>query len=46
MKNVDYIASGYDIFYGNPHATSTGSDPGFQAKIFDLAFQREESTDD
>jgi len=31
MVNVDYLASGYNIFYGNPETTQSGSDPGFKA---------------
>lgn len=29
LPNIDYLASGYNLFYGNPHSTRPGADPGF-----------------
>lgn len=37
LPNIDYLASGYNIFFGNPHVTGAGIDPGFTIQpVFDL----------
>ena len=46
LPNVDYLASGYNIFYGNPQTTKAGVDPGFKQKIFDLSYSENITTDD
>jgi len=30
LPNIGYLALGYNIYYGNPHASQCGVDPGFQ----------------
>ena len=40
MNNIDYIASGYNIYYGDPHS-ETSLDPGFTThNIFDLSYDK------
>lgn len=38
FPNIGFVGKGYDIMFGNPHATraSAGADPGFRAPVFDL----------
>jgi hypothetical protein len=46
MPNIGYLASGYNIFYGNP--LSQGVDPGFgkSSQIFDFDYGKKKVTDD
>jgi hypothetical protein len=47
MKNVDYLASGYDVFKGNPQSSATpGRDPGFRHMIFQFNYSSKLTTDD
>lgn len=46
LPNVDYLASGYNIIYGNPQTTKAGVDYGFTQKIFDLSYSEYLTTDD
>lgn len=50
MPNVGYAASGYNIFYANPHSTQAGVDPGFVthagSPIFAEAYSGTRTTDD
>ena len=34
MKNIEYLLSGYDIYFGNPASTFGQIDPGFRDSIF------------
>ena len=34
MKNIEYLFSGYDIYFGNPASTFGQIDPGFRDSIF------------
>ena len=34
MKNIGYILSGYDLWFGNPLAVEQTVDPGFRGQIF------------
>jgi hypothetical protein len=42
LKNIGYAGAGYNLFYGNPHPTESGVDPGFTdhagQPIFDLQY--------
>lgn len=47
MKNIDYLFSGYDVFYGNPYPLSGKLDPGFRDQIFVASYKNENfSADD
>ena len=46
LPNVDYLSSGYNVYYGNPRSTQSGSDPGFKQKIFDFDYNEQLTTDD
>jgi hypothetical protein len=46
IKNIDYLASGYNIFKGNPNSEES-SDPGFTAgQIFELSYTEGRTTGD
>jgi len=38
MPDIDYALKGYDIFFGNPHASDADTDPGFRAAIFKVDY--------
>jgi hypothetical protein len=41
LSNIDYLFTGYNVFYGNPHSTDT-FDPGFaNNKIFQATYTQE-----
>lgn len=42
LPNINFLANGYDVFYGNPQAE--GRDPGFRQPILDIQYT--ESNDD
>jgi hypothetical protein len=45
MKNIDYLASAYNIYFANP--MSDGVDPGFSsAQVFDLDYTKKKVSDD
>lgn len=46
LKNIDYLLSGYDMFYGNPFPTSGNVDPGFRKKIFMASYVKNLKTGD
>ncbi len=48
MRNIDYLALGYDIYKANPMSTKGGVDPGFQLqKIFGFTYDgHQKSSDD
>jgi hypothetical protein len=38
MNNIDYLVTGYNVFFGNPHSQAT-FDPGFSRnKIFQVTY--------
>ena len=40
LSNIDFIASGYNIFKGNPKYSEGGRDPGFSPnKIFTITYE-------
>ena len=46
MKNIGYLALGYDIYKGNPHFTGTGVDPGFVlSPIFEFETKNDQTPD-
>jgi hypothetical protein len=47
IPNIGYIASGYHIFYGNPHSSS-GFDAGFRSgnPMFTLTYENHKTTPD
>ena len=46
LPNVDYLSSGYNVYFGNPHTNKTGADPGFQEKIFNFTYLANRTTYD
>lgn len=44
MPNVDYLACGYNQYFGNPHTDKTGADPGYQEKIFNFTYMSNRTT--
>jgi hypothetical protein len=47
MKNIGYLALGYNIFKGDPKNTRGGSDPGFvTTPIFEFTYNSERYTAD
>lgn len=46
MTNIGYISLGYDIYFGNPHNTRAGSDPGFRQAIFAQNYNTKQTTED
>jgi hypothetical protein len=40
LPNIGYLAQGYNIYYGNPHASQCGVDPGFQTYAGYPVFQQ------
>ena len=44
-KNIAYVLSGYDIYFGNPLATSSVIDPGFRQLIFQAEYSGETTQD-
>lgn len=46
LKNIDYLLSGYNVFYGNPFPTSGSVDPGFRKKIFLASYVKKLRTGD
>lgn len=46
LPNIGYVGYGYNIFYGNPHATGA-FDPGFgQVPVFDFTYKNQQTTPD
>ena len=38
MPNIDYVASGYNVFFGNPCPVTVGVDQGFTTALFSLSY--------
>jgi hypothetical protein len=48
IPNIGYIASGYNIFYGNPHISGSNFDEGFRSAnpMFTLTYMNHKTTPD
>ncbi len=47
MRNIDYLALGYDVYRGNPLSSTGGVDPGFQMqKVFTFTYEDQQKSSD
>ncbi len=45
FPNIGYLGRGYDIFYGNPSNTVSGTDPGFRMQVLNFVYGTETTPD-